>query len=155
MDSVESWHALGVLRSVRNIFVYPVLAFAALGRLTEIDREAVEDQELLSYKCSKGKVVPLPAELPSVHRSASGAKVGENNYAKVKPRYCKAFANHGMYMERARLAWFRHFVNRTDANAILTSGEQDALNNRANAIVKAALANVVVPERRLLAFYEM
>lgn len=43
--TIKSWYALGVCRLLRNIAVDPVLALVAIGRLMNINWEAIADQE--------------------------------------------------------------------------------------------------------------
>lgn len=85
---------MGLLRLVPNIEADPVLALVAIGRLTETDRNAMEDQKLFLYDYDVGKTMVSPAELPLVRRNGRGAKVREVRQLKVKSKLLEEFATH-------------------------------------------------------------
>lgn len=86
LKTINSGYKMGVLRLIWKMESDAVLAFVAVGRLTEIDWSAQEDQELLLYIFTDEKVVVLLAKLPMVRRSAGGALVWEGGQSEVKPK---------------------------------------------------------------------
>lgn len=99
LSSVKSWYRMGILRLIRNMEGDPVLAFVAVGRVTEIDWDAFEDQDWFSYDDAEGKVVVLPTKPPMRRLSADGVEVHEGGQPELKPKYHKGFAEHGMSKE--------------------------------------------------------
>lgn len=90
---------------MRNMEVDPVLAFVAVGRVTEVDWDAFKDQDWFSYDYAKGKVVVLPAKLPMRRLSADGVEVREGGQPEAKPKYRQEFAKRGMSNDFAHMTW--------------------------------------------------
>lgn len=114
LSTMKSWYKLELLRLIRDMEVDSVLAFVAVGRLTKVDWDALGDQEWFPYKYAEGKFVVLPSKLPMVRRNSNGLKVREGGEPEVKPKYRVEFANRGMSIEFARLAWRRYFAECID-----------------------------------------
>lgn len=64
-----------------------VLALVAIGRLTKIDRKAMNNQKWISYNFDECRIMVLWAKLPLVWRGVSGAKERDGECPKLKPRY--------------------------------------------------------------------
>lgn len=90
----------------------------------------------------------LPGEAPLVRLSASGGEVRECGHVEIMLSYCKEFANCGISMEYARLAWHRYFVDGADTKILYSLEELNALTNSACPAVFAETANVAMPEAR-------
>lgn len=71
--------------------------------MTQIDRNAMEDQERLLYSYGEGKIKILPTELPLVRRSPVCTKVHDVQRPNDRQRCQKLFARHGISMKYARL----------------------------------------------------
>lgn len=84
---------------VFNMAMNPVLALAALGRLTEIDWKAFEYQDLFLCNYDEGDVIVAPADPPLLRSITSGAEVREGVQSEVEPRYLEKFANCGICLE--------------------------------------------------------
>lgn len=56
LSTIKSWYKLGLLRLIRDMEVDPVLAFLAVGCLTEVGWSAMGDQVWFPYKYAEGKI---------------------------------------------------------------------------------------------------
>lgn len=87
LDTVKTCCALDVRQLVLDMTVDLVLALVAIGRLTEFERDTLEDQEWFQCNYNERKIRVLPAEPPMVRRSASGVELREGGQSEVKLRY--------------------------------------------------------------------
>lgn len=92
----------------------------------EVSWAALEDQEGFPNNYVKGKSVVLPVEPLLVRRKASGTKVLEGGHVEARPIYRTKFANCGMFLKYALLAWHRYFADGIDVKVIPFLEEQDA-----------------------------
>lgn len=148
LNTIKSWYALATLRMIRNMAANPETALVAVGRLSGIDWGALENQERFLYSYAEEKIMDLPLKRTLVRRSASGAEVVEGVHAEVGPRYSEKIADRGMSMEYAWLVRRRCWADGIDTTAILTLAEQGGLIKLTSSIVRAAVADVVMPESR-------
>lgn len=59
----------------------------AIGRLIEIEWEAMVDQDRFRYNDENGRIMVFPEERLLVRRSASGAEVREGGRHEIRPMY--------------------------------------------------------------------
>lgn len=85
-----------------------VLALVVVGWLTEIELDALKDQEKVLNNYFKWKTAALLVEPPFVHCSAGGTKVRESEPLQAKSSYQENFTNPRISLEYGRLAWYRY-----------------------------------------------
>lgn len=86
-------YGLGILRLICNMAVDVMLAFFAVGWLTEFGWSALEDQKWFLCNYVEGKILLLQSEPLLVCRSAIGAKMREGDHVEAISRSREKFAN--------------------------------------------------------------
>lgn len=124
---IKSWYQLELLRLIRDIEMDPVLALVVIGLLTEVDWDALGDQEWFPYKYAEGKTVVLLSKPPMMRSNSRGLEVREGVQPVVKLKYRAELATRGRSIELVCFAWRRYIAEGIYFKEIPKLAGRDAL----------------------------